>query len=144
MPRAPLDGSRRTPAEILAGARTIAVVGASPKPWRASHEVMRYLLEQGYRCVPVRPRDCDEVLGVRCVASLAEVGEPIDLVDVFRRSEVCAAVAREAVAAGARVLWLQSGIVSEDARRIAEGSGLGYVEDECTMVVHRRHLRGRP
>jgi uncharacterized protein len=91
----------------------------------------------------VRPRDCDEVLGVRCVASLAEIEEPIDLVDVFRRPESCAEVAHEAVAAGARALWLQSGIVSAEARRIAGDAGLDYVEDECTMVVHRRHLRAR-
>src|SRR5205814_1183379 len=79
----------RSPAEILAAARTIAVVGASPRAWRPSHSVMAYLLEAGYRCIPVRPRDCDEVLGVPCVASLAEIEEPIDLVDVFRRAEFC-------------------------------------------------------
>ncbi len=130
------------PAQILAEARTIAVVGASPKPWRASHQVMRYLLEQGYRCIPVRPRDCDEVLGEPCATSLAEIEESIDLVDVFRRPEFCPEVAREAVAAGAKALWLQSGIVSPEARRITEEAGLDYVEDECTMVIHRRHLRG--
>ena len=138
-----MTGSR-SPAEILAGARTIAVVGASPKAWRPAHYVMRYLLERGYRCFPVRPRDCDEVLGVRCVASLAELDEPVDLVDVFRRAEFCPDVAREAVAAGARALWLQSGIVSAEARRIAEDAGLDYVEDSCTMVVHRLHVRRRP
>ena len=95
----------RTPAEILRDARTIAIVGASPRPNRASHGVMRYLLDHGYRVVPVRPLDCDEVLGVPCVASLAEIGEPVDLVDVFRRPEFCADVAREAVAAGAGALW---------------------------------------
>ena len=130
----------RTPAELLRDARTIAVVGASPRPDRPSHGVMRYLLEHGYRVIPVRPRDCDEVLGVPCVASLAEIGEPVDLVDVFRRPEFCADVAREAVAAGAGTLWLQLGIVSPEARAIAEAGGLGYVEDLCTQVVHRRHL----
>jgi predicted CoA-binding protein len=135
-----VNGSR-SPAEILACARTIAVVGASPKPWRPAHYVMRYLLEQGYRCLPVRPRDCDEVLGVRCVASLAELDEPVDLVDVFRRAASCPEVAREAVAAGAGALWLQSGIVSAEARRIAGDAGLDYVEDACTMMVHRQHVR---
>lgn len=130
----------RTPEEILARARTIALVGASPKPWRPSHEVMRYLLEAGYRVFPVRPRDCDEVLGVPCVASLAEIDEPIDLVDVFRRPELVAAHAREAVAAGAKALWLQVGIVSPEARAIAEASGLDYVENACTKVVHEIHL----
>jgi uncharacterized protein len=128
----------RTPAEILREARTIAIVGASPRPNRASHGVMRYLLDHGYRVIPVRPRDCDEVLGVPCVASLAEIGDPIDLVDVFRRPEFCADVAREAVAAGAGALWLQLGIVSPEARRIAVEGGLDYVEDLCTAIVHRQ------
>ncbi|MDX6449236.1 MAG: uncharacterized protein QOD08_1699 [Gaiellaceae bacterium] len=98
---------------------------------------MRYLLGAGYRVIPVRPRDCDEVLGVPCVASLAEVDEPIDLVDVFRRSEYTPDVAREAVAVGAKALWLQLGVVSEEARSIAEEAGLDYVEDQCTAIVHR-------
>jgi len=130
----------RTPAEILRDARTIAIVGASPRPDRPSHGVMRYLLEHGYRVFPVRPRDCDEVLGVPCVASLAEIGEPVDLVDVFRRSEFCTDVAREAVAAGAGALWLQLGIVSPEARRIAVGAGLDYVENLCTAIVHAREV----
>ena len=143
MPPAPIDGSGRTPSEILGAARTIAVVGASPKTWRPAYYVMRYLLEQGYRCLPVRPRNCDEVLGVRCVASLLELEEPVDVVDVFRRAELCADVAHEAVAAGAKALWLQSGIVSPEARRIAEEAGLAYVEDACTMVVHRLQVPKR-
>jgi predicted CoA-binding protein len=134
--------SVRTPARILRDTRTIAVVGASPKPWRPSHDVMRYLLERGYRVIPVRPRDCDQVLGVPCVPSLAEVAEPIDLVDVFRRPEAAPDVARDAVAAGARALWLQVGIVSAEARELAEEAGLDYVENACTKVVHRLYLAG--
>jgi predicted CoA-binding protein len=130
----------RSPEEILRDAKTIAVVGASPKPWRPSHDVMRYLLEQGYRVIPVRPRDCDDVLGIECVESLDEIGEPVDLVDVFRRPEHAPGIAAEAVAAGARALWLQAGIVSPQARAIAEEAGIDYVEDECTKVVHRRLL----
>jgi predicted CoA-binding protein len=130
----------RTPQAILAGAKTIAVVGASPKPWRPSNQVMRYLLDQGYRAIPVRPRDCDEVHGVPCVAALAEIEEPIDLVDVFRRAEFTPDVAREAVAVGAKALWLQSGIVSREAREIAERGGLDYVENACTKVVHKLFL----
>jgi predicted CoA-binding protein len=130
----------RTPQEILADARTIAVVGASPKPWRPSNDVMRYLLEQGYDVIPVRPRDCDEVLGIPCVASLAEVERPVDVVDVFRRAEETPAVARDAVTAGAKALWLQMGIVSDDARAIAEAAGLDYVENACTKVVHRLYV----
>jgi predicted CoA-binding protein len=97
---------------------------------------MRYLLAQGYRVIPVRPL-VNQVLGVPCVASLAEIEEPIDLVDVFRRPEFCPAVAEQAVAVGAKALWLQLGIVSGQARAIAERAGLDYVEDECTAIVHR-------
>lgn len=128
----------RTPAEILADARTIALVGASPKPWRPSHGVMRYLLEHGYRVIPVRPSGPPEILGARRAASLAEIEEPIDLVDVFRRAQFCPAVAEEAKAAGARALWLQLGIVSPEARAIAESAGMDYVEDACTAIVHRQ------
>jgi predicted CoA-binding protein len=97
---------------------------------------MRYLLEQGYRVIPVRPL-VFEVLGVRCAGALAEIGEPIDLVDVFRRAEFCPQVAQEAAAAGAKALWLQLGIVSPEARVIAEEAGMDYVENECTAIVHR-------
>jgi predicted CoA-binding protein len=128
------------PFALLRDAKTIAVVGVSPSPERESHGVMRYLLSQGYRCIPVRP-DCDEVLGIPCVPTLLEIDEPIDLVDVFRRPEFCAAHAREAVAVGAKALWLQLGIVSAEARVIAESAGIAYVENACTAVVHARGLR---
>jgi predicted CoA-binding protein len=130
----------RSPQQILAEARTIALVGASPNPDRPSNDVMGYLLSAGYRVIPVRPADCDEVHGVPCVRSLAEIEEPIDLVDVFRRPEFCADHAREAVEAGAGALWLQVGIASADARKIAEEAGLDYVEDACTKVVHKLYL----
>jgi hypothetical protein len=129
----------RSPSEILSDAHTIALVGASPNSSRPSHQVMRYLLGVGYRVIPVRPL-VSEVLGVPCVSSLAEIEEPIDLVDVFRRAEFCPGVAEEAVAVGAGALWLQLGIVSAEARRIAEAGGLDYVEDECTAIVHRSLL----
>ena len=128
----------RTPAQILAESRTIAVVGASPRPERPSNSVMRYLLGAGYRVIPVRPVGPPEILGQQRVSSLAEIAEPIDLVDVFRRSEFCADVARQAVAADARALWLQLGVVSAEARQIAVSAGLDYVEDECTAIVHRQ------
>jgi hypothetical protein len=128
----------RTPEQILRESRTIALVGASPKADRPSNRVMRYLLAQGYRVLPVRPLDCDEIHGVRCVASLADLDEPIDLVDVFRREEAAPAHAREAVAAGAKAFWLQLGLRSPEARTICEEAGLDYVEDECTAIVHRR------
>jgi predicted CoA-binding protein len=127
----------KSPEDILRESQTIALVGASPNPDKPSHGVMRYLLSQGYRVIPVRPLDCDEVLGIPCVATLAEIDEPIDLVDVFRRPEHTPQHAREAVDAGAGALWLQLGIRSEEARRIATEGGLDYVEDLCTAVVHR-------
>jgi predicted CoA-binding protein len=126
-----------TPEEILRAARTIAVVGASPDPSRTSHGVMRYLQSVGYRCIPVNP-NADEVLGERCYPSLANLPEPVDLVDVFRRAEYCADVAREAAAIRAPALWLQLGLRSADARHVAEEAGMEYVEDACTAVVHRR------
>ena len=131
----------RSPAEILAAARTIALVGASPRPERPSNSVMRYLLGAGYRVIPVRPMGPEEILGQRRVRSLADIDEPVDLVDVFRRPEYCPAIALEAVASGAGALWLQLGIVSPEARRIAEAAGLDYVEDECTAIVHRSLAR---
>jgi predicted CoA-binding protein len=115
---------QRSPEQILADTTTIALVGASPNPARPSHGVMRYLLEQGFRVIPVRPA-VREVLGVPCVPSLADVEVPIDLVDVFRRADACPGVAREAVEASATALWLQLGLVSPEARRIAEQGGLG-------------------
>ena len=128
----------RSPEQILRDTKTIALVGASPNPSRPSHGVMRYLMHQGYRVIPVRPLDCDEVLGVPCVASLAEIDEPIDLVDVFRNEEAAPGHAREAVEAGAEAFWLQLNLRSTEARAICEQAGLDYVEDECTAIVHRR------
>ncbi len=127
----------RSPEDILRESTTIALVGASPDPGKPSHGVMRYLLAEGYRVIPVRP-DGEEVLGIPSVASLAEIDEPIDLVDVFRRAEHTPEHAREAVDAGAKALWLQLGIRSEESRRIATEGGLDYVEDACTAVVHRQ------
>ena len=130
----------RTPAEILLGAGTIALVGASPRPHRPSNSVMRYLLDAGYRVIPVRPH-VREIHGIPCVASLAEIDEPIDLVDVFRRADACPGVTQEAVDAGAKAVWLQLGLVSPEARRIAEGAGVEYVENACTAIVHERAAR---
>jgi uncharacterized protein len=129
----------RSPAEILRDSSTIALVGASPRAGRPSNGVMRYLLDAGYRVVPVNPT-CDEVLDIPCAPSLASIHEPIDLVDVFRREEHAAGLAREAAAIGARAFWLQLGLRSPEARRVALESGMDYVEDACTAIVHRRDL----
>jgi predicted CoA-binding protein len=102
---------------------------------------MRYLLDAGYTVIPVRPGDCDEVLGVPCVSSLAEIEEPIDLVDVFRREEHAPEHAREAIAVGAKAFWLQLGLRSPEAREICGEAGVPYIEDLCTAVVHRLEIR---
>jgi hypothetical protein len=131
----------RSPEQILRETKTIALVGASPDPNRPSHGVMRYLLDKGYRVIPVRPLDCDDVHGIPCVSSLAEIDEPIDLVDVFRREDAAPGHAREAVEAGAKAFWLQLDLRSPDARRIATDGGLDYIEDACTAIVHRQMQR---
>ena len=118
---------------LLRTSRRIAVVGASDDPSRPSHGVMWRLREAGYDLVPVTPTHA-EVLGIATVPTLAEVAGPIDVVDVFRRVEHLPQVAREAVAVGAGALWLQSGLRSADARRIATDGGLTYVEDRCLAV----------
>jgi len=129
----------RSPAAILRDSSTIALVGASPRPGRPSHGVLRYLLDAGYHVIPVNPA-CDMVFGLECLPSLAAIHEPIDLVDVFRREEHAPALAREAAAVGARAFWLQLGLRSPEARRVALESGMDYVEDLCTAVVHRNEL----
>jgi uncharacterized protein len=114
--------------QLLLDTRTIAVVGLSANPDRPSNQVAWYLHHQGYRLFGVNPRCPDqEVFGVPVVASLDQVPEPIDMVDVFRRPEHTPDVARQAVAAGARALWLQLGIASPEARAIATEGGLQYV-----------------
>jgi predicted CoA-binding protein len=130
-------------ADILRRTRRIAVIGASSRPARPSNGVLRYLVDAGYDVVPVHPHE-REVEGLACYptleAAVAATG-PVDLVDVFRRAEACPEHAREAVAAGARCLWLQMGIVSAEAARIAYAGGLAVVMDRCTKIEHARLLR---
>jgi len=128
----PDDAIRR----LLTDARTIALVGASSKPDRPSHGVMRMLLGAGYHVIPVTPRET-EVLGQRAYPSLADVPEPIDLVNVFRRSEETPPIAQAAVAVAAKTLWLQQGISSDEAAGIAQAGGLVVVMDLCIAVIHR-------
>jgi predicted CoA-binding protein len=130
-------------AAVLRAAKHIAVVGASANPARPSYGVVRYLMDAGYDVLPVNPNET-EVHGRRAYASLADAVAaegPVDIVDVFRRSELCEAHAREAVAVGARCLWLQLGVVSWEAARIATEAGLAVVMDRCTAVEHRRLVR---
>ena len=127
--------------QLLLDAKTIAVVGLSPNPDRPSNQVAWYLHHQGYRLFGVNPRcPAPEVFGVPMFPSLDQVPDPIDIVDVFRRAEHTPDAARDAVAVGARALWLQMGIRSDEARAIAEEGGLAYVEDRCLKVDHARLL----
>ena len=137
-------GTELTPEErelrsLLGEAEVVAVVGISSKPWRPSHEVASYLQQHGYRIVPVNPNE-REVLGEQVYASLLDIPEEIhvDVVDVFRRAEHTPEVARDAVAIGARTLWLQEGIVSDEAARIASEGGLEVIMGVCIMKVRER------
>jgi predicted CoA-binding protein len=133
-----LDGAAL--GDVLRDARRIAIVGASPSAVRPSNGVMRTLLTAGYECVPVNP-NTDSVLGRPCYptveAAVAATG-PVDIVDVFRRPAATPEVARAAVAVGAGVLWLQLGVVSWEAARIASEGGLAVVMDRCTAIELRR------
>jgi predicted CoA-binding protein len=126
--------SSRTSHQILEGATTIAVVGASRDPNKAGGSVPFGLQRRGFRIIPINPF-ADELFGERVYRSLSEVPDKIDIVDVFRPAGDAAEIARQAVAVGAKAVWLQLEIRSEEARRIAEAAGLDYVEDECTAVV---------
>ena len=130
--------------DLLAGATRIAIVGASPSPWRPSNGVMAYLIAHGYECVPVNPtveRVLDRTAYPTLEAAVEAAGTPFDIVDVFRRPDATPEVARSAVATGCRALWLQLGIVSPEARAIAERAGMEYVENACTAVVHSLEVR---
>jgi hypothetical protein len=131
-------------ADVLRSSRRIAVVGASSRESRPSFGVFRYLVHAGYDCVAVNPGERD-VLGIPAYSTLAEAVEatgPFDLVDVFRRSELCVPHAREAVEVGAGCLWLQLGVVNWEAAQIAHDAGLAVVMDRCTAIEHRR-IRAR-
>ncbi len=126
---------------LLENAKTIAVVGLSPKPERASYEVAAYLQQHGYRVIPVNPAQAGSIiLGERCYASLAqavqETGLQIDIVDCFRKSEDIPPVAGEAIAVGAGCLWMQLDIKNEAAARRAEAAGLQVIMDKCTKIEH--------
>lgn len=119
---------------ILEQAKNIAVVGLSDSPDRTSHMVAAAMQDRGYRIIPVNPNGADTILGEKRYSTLEEVPEPIDIVNVFRRSEHCLPVAEEAVKVGAKVLWLQQGIINEDAAKVAEAAGLKVIMDRCIKV----------
>ena len=126
---------------LLENTRTIALVGASPKPNRPSYGVMAYLQQSGYRVIPVNPVAAGTtILGETVYGTLAEIKEPVDMVDVFRRAEDTPPVAKEAVAAGAKSLWLQLDIANDEAAKIATEGGLDVVMDRCTAIEVGRLL----
>jgi hypothetical protein len=128
-------------ATILRKYRTVAVVGASADESRASNEVARYLKEHGYRVIPVNPRE-REVLGERCYPDLCSIPERVEVVDVFRRSRFVPRVVAEAMYAGAKVVWMQEGIVHEAAARRAREAGMEVVMDRCMMKEHKKMIGG--
>src|SRR3977135_955157 len=121
--------------QLLTAATTIAIVGASSNPDKASYGIMQKLQRAGYKVIPVNPRET-EILGERSYPSLVDVPERIDIVDVFRRAEDTPGIADEAVTVGAKALWLQTGIVSEDAAARAKAGGLTVVMDACIGATH--------
>ncbi|MES3023149.1 MAG: CoA-binding protein [Pseudomonadota bacterium] len=133
----------KTIPEILKSTRTIAVVGMSNKPERASHEVAAYLQQHGFRIIPVNPNySGQQILGEKVYASLAEAAAAlapvrIDLVDCFRKSEEIVPIAREAIAIGAACLWMQLDVVNDEAARLAKTAGLDVVMDHCVKIEHK-------
>ncbi len=119
--------------------RNVAIVGLSANELRASNFVGRYLQIRGYNVIPVNPRE-ETILGNKCYAALSDIPEPVDTVDVFRQPDAVPAIAEEAVAIGAKCLWLQFGVISEEGARIAEAGRLDVVMDKCMKVEHARYL----
>ena len=126
-------------AEILRTGRVIAVVGLSSKRFRASYGVSEYMQHQGYRIIPVNPRET-EVLGAKAYARLEDIPEHVDIVDIFRRSEFVGPVVDAAIKIGASAVWMQEGVEDEEAARKARAAGLKVVMDRCILKEHRRHL----
>ena len=126
---------------ILKQGKTIAVVGLSANWWRPSYFAAKYMQEHGYRIIPVNPQ-YQEVLGEKCYANLRDIPEPVDVVDCFRRSEDIGPIADEAIAIGAKVLWLQLGVINHEAAEKARKAGLDVVMDRCVKIEHARLFGG--
>ncbi len=126
---------------ILKNSHTIAVVGLSADWYRPSYFAAKYMQEHGYKIIPVNPK-YTEILGERCYPDLKSIPEKVDIVDVFRKSQDCEPIAREAVAIGAKTLWLQIGVINDDAARLAETAGLDVVMDRCVKIEYARLFGG--
>jgi predicted CoA-binding protein len=125
--------------DILVQHRTIAMVGASPNPSRPSYFVMKYLKAKGFRVIPVNPGQAGkEILGETVYAALADIGEPVEIVDVFRASDAALGIAREAVRIGAKVVWMQIGVRNDEAAKLAEDAGLKVVMNRCPKIEYGR------
>ena len=135
----PIDDDRII-GDILRKAKTIAVVGASPKPWRDSGSIARFLAGRGYVVLPVNPAYQD-ILGMKCYPDLATGGSKIDIVNVFRRPEEVLPIIDEAIAIGASTVWMQLGVINAEAAKRAEDAGLNVIMDKCIAVEHRRLIR---
>ncbi len=123
--------------EILQDYRVVAVVGLSTDPDRPSYRVAQYLQEHGYRIVPVNP-GCQEILGEKCYANLKDIPFPVDIVDIFRKVEAIPAIVADAIAVGAKVVWMQQGLEEPQAARTARQAGLRVVMDRCLKIEHNR------
>lgn len=126
--------------EILHAARVIAVVGLSSDEMRPSNGVAKYMQRAGYRIIPVNPNET-EVLGERVYARLEDIGEKIDIVDIFRRSQFVRPIVESAIRIGAHAVWMQEGVVDEDAAKLARAAGLHVVMDRCILKDHARLMR---
>ncbi len=126
--------------QILRTANTIAVVGASPKPWRDSGSIAQFLKARGYTVIPVNPA-YNDVLGMKCYPDLASTKAQIDIVDIFRKPEEVLPLIDEAIAVGASTVWMQLEVVNEEAAQRAEKAGLNVIMDKCIAVEHRRLIR---
>ena len=126
---------------ILKDNHTIAVVGLSADWYRPSYFAAKYMQEHGYRIIPVNPK-YTEILGERCYPDLKSIPDKVDIVDVFRKSEDCAPIAQDAVAIGAKALWLQIGVMNDEARQTAEKAGLDFVQNRCVKIEYARLFGG--
>ncbi len=126
--------------DLLNKSRVIAVVGLSNKRARPSYGVAEYMQHQGYRIIPVNP-NVSEVLGEKCYARLEDIPEHVDIVDIFRRSELVAPVVESAIRIGASAVWMQEGVIDQVAARKAKAAGLAVVVDRCILKEHQRYLR---